>query len=781
MTRPSTSLANIFSLGHNYNNAFLRFQGNIPFLSSIKSVRDIDEDSSKTVFESYIALNSNKNVLESLPNIHHPTLIKPVLYDVSPSGSMTFTAYHSSDNKPIIELSSSSYNFKIDASNHHDRFQGDIWFSSISWSYDERYIAYMANAKQDKNAASTHFERNSDVINTFKSNEKSKFDYKEDWGEKFDGVVSLVIVIVDTQTGAIKTLHSNDDVSGSAGDSQQIKGKDSDSGEATLGCPVFHPNTLQLVYTKWTAKPRRLGLLHCHQRLSSLYIVDVQDYLQNTNTKMNTNTNTNEESITMSTLADISINKLNPACLTPKLPIARLARFTPTGEHIIVLGREEHSLSHSSCYELFRLDSTLNQDKSGCKKWLTASAITSTKLVHVVNVPKTPHDFPGLYVDQIPSRCFIDSEHIVLNTGWYSTEAMVKVNIKTGAVVNLNSIIIQSGAYSKEELDHNNDIKLHASCSMLEATTYNPHTKSSYIVCTTSTPVTPPRLCLLQISCHSDADNSHVSASTSSDTKYIVWKSRLPTKFYSVSSKVQFNAPSSSSSTTTTHSIDPTSGVVNTNNIPIAPIAAATPTGLVDSWSNLENHIKRMKWHVIDYYAPAPSNDDTAVTMTDSDSKNTQDMSHRYECILLLPPSPANTAESSPQQPSALPLVIVPHGGPHSALTTVFLPAYVFLSLSLSAAVLFVNYRGSTNFGQFGIDSLLGKIGTNDVQDVIQCIDELTLTIPAGSAGNTNNSMNEKIQELLMNEKLTFDRNKLTVVGGNEVKSSQVVDTFRIN
>jgi len=29
-----------------------------------------------------------------------------------------------------------------------------------------------------------------------------------------------------------------------------------------------------------------------------------------------------------------------------------------------------------------------------------------------------------------------------------------------------------------------------------------------------------------------------------------------------------------------------------------------------------------------------------------------------------------------------------------------------------------VNYRGSTGFGQDGIESLLGKVGTQDVRDV---------------------------------------------------------------
>ena len=40
----------------------------------------------------------------------------------------------------------------------------------------------------------------------------------------------------------------------------------------------------------------------------------------------------------------------------------------------------------------------------------------------------------------------------------------------------------------------------------------------------------------------------------------------------------------------------------------------------------------------------------------------------------------------------------------------------------LNAAVLLVNYRGSTGYGQRSIDSLLGNIGKNDVEDVINAI-----------------------------------------------------------
>ncbi len=80
-----------------------------------------------------------------------------------------------------------------------------------------------------------------------------------------------------------------------------------------------------------------------------------------------------------------------------------------------------------------------------------------------------------------------------------------------------------------------------------------------------------------------------------------------------------------------------------------------------------------------------------------------------YDGVLILPPA------SSTTQP--LPGIIVPHGGPHSNFSSSFIAGYAYLVLTLNVAVVYINYRGSTGFGQDSINSLLGNIGTNDVQD----------------------------------------------------------------
>ncbi len=78
--------------------------------------------------------------------------------------------------------------------------------------------------------------------------------------------------------------------------------------------------------------------------------------------------------------------------------------------------------------------------------------------------------------------------------------------------------------------------------------------------------------------------------------------------------------------------------------------------------------------------------------------------------ILLLPDDTGN---------EKLPLIVVPHGGPHSATPTSFVPSYGYLCQHGRYAVLHVNFRGSTGFGQAALESLAGNAGTLDVLDVV--------------------------------------------------------------
>lgn len=64
-----------------------------------------------------------------------------------------------------------------------------------------------------------------------------------------------------------------------------------------------------------------------------------------------------------------------------------------------------------------------------------------------------------------------------------------------------------------------------------------------------------------------------------------------------------------------------------------------------------------------------------------------------------------------------VPLIVWPHGGPHSAFTDDFKMEAALFAL-LGFGMLLVNYRGSIGAGQESVEFLLGRIGDSDVKDV---------------------------------------------------------------
>ncbi|TNM86491.1 hypothetical protein fugu_006721 [Takifugu bimaculatus] len=76
---------------------------------------------------------------------------------------------------------------------------------------------------------------------------------------------------------------------------------------------------------------------------------------------------------------------------------------------------------------------------------------------------------------------------------------------------------------------------------------------------------------------------------------------------------------------------------------------------------------------------------------------------------------------SSSLSKARFPLVVFIHGGPHSQFPAEWNSTTAGL-VQLGFAVLMVNYRGSTGFGQDSILSLMGQIGSQDVKDVQRAV-----------------------------------------------------------
>ncbi|GAB5568074.1 acylamino-acid-releasing enzyme isoform X1 [Prionailurus iriomotensis] len=87
-----------------------------------------------------------------------------------------------------------------------------------------------------------------------------------------------------------------------------------------------------------------------------------------------------------------------------------------------------------------------------------------------------------------------------------------------------------------------------------------------------------------------------------------------------------------------------------------------------------------------------------------------------FEAILLQP--------SNPPDKTQVPMVVMPHGGPHSSFVTAWM-LFPAMLCKMGFAVLLVNYRGSTGFGQDSILSLPGNVGHQDVKDVQFAVEQV--------------------------------------------------------
>ncbi|WVZ58981.1 hypothetical protein U9M48_009193 [Paspalum notatum var. saurae] len=68
------------------------------------------------------------------------------------------------------------------------------------------------------------------------------------------------------------------------------------------------------------------------------------------------------------------------------------------------------------------------------------------------------------------------------------------------------------------------------------------------------------------------------------------------------------------------------------------------------------------------------------------------------------------------------PTVVILHGGPHSVSVSSYVRSSAFLA-SLGFNLLIVNYRGTPGFGEEALQSLPGKVGSQDVQDCLTALD----------------------------------------------------------
>lgn len=425
------------------------------------------------------------------------------------------------------------------------------------------------------------------------------------------------------------------DLSGT-GDIEEITGVGSD---LTPGQPRFSKDGEHVVYVAWEDKPRKLGMIYCYQRPCNLYSVRVSDMFARLKKNAAGGSSGGDEIAVPpaekgSAVLEEKGSGQEHVCLCPSWKLARDPRFSPSGDRLVWLSREEGFDTHNGCFRL------------SCARWDAKAgklADAPRTLVDVVAVPETPHAFPGLWVDSLPERCWtLDGSSIYLSSAWGSRQSVVRVDSLSGEIeriVGATDIAGQNPSTGEPE---------DASASVLAVGEMG-------VYVTASSPNSPGGVGIV------------VSAGM---------------KEYAI--------------------LGPPLGG--------ASIAAFPYVGRQDR-KKLKGAVSEIRWRVLPVPVPAPEEDGEA---------GKPGRQHPIEAILLMPPSrEGGGSGDAVSESSYIPLLVTPHGGPHSVMTTAFVPAYAFLSVVLRVAILHVNFRGSTGFGTTALESLSGRIGKQDVADVV--------------------------------------------------------------
>ena len=554
-------------------------------------------------------------------------------------------------------------------------------------------MAYKKENVEKKAESGKYFEYRNSVDGA------NKFEYVDDWGEKYVGLVSLSLNVLNTETGEVSTVEGIDDTIWTVGQ------------PVFLPCPEvrynhederYHQKSYRLAYTAWKNGPRKLGMIYCYQRESSIFVVDLNEQLTGRQSidQASPSVSTSASTSTATSKSDSEVHVL----LTRGVKLARSARFSPQGDKMIFLGSKEGFASHNGCSELLSIDvadilKSLNRAKERNKEMndnitvnegvvdkMNIEIQEETMKVNTIvptisgssstNTKQSDESFPGIYTDQLPRNCFLNNDYVIMNTPWGSVESMITVEISTKEISKISFPYTNIAIENKDKISTvilDIQKKISPKSSIDDNDEY-----INDILISISTPSSPQIIGVLNLKIRDGGQSTYSGISTSLK---ILPKNYKP-------------------------NLMPITRKKNTK------IANIIPTEEIET-KNIVGEKERKKIDAIDLSKMLAGSADFNNLLEWKTSRYYDDNGIPYESILMSPKRTQNDdsnfeSQSSPSVTKKCPLIVVPHGGPHSCMTTSYVASYVFLALHLGAAILHVNYRGSTGFGRDSINFLLG-------------------------------------------------------------------------
>ena len=608
-----------------------------------------------------------------------------------------------------------------------------IVFSTVIFLpfFQYRFLAYVAYKKENaaKSAESSkyfEYRGSEDEIN--------KFEYIDDWGEKYVGLVSLSLNILDTTTGDITTVNGIDEKIWTVGQPVFLPLLKNDEIEIDNGSEKKNSErtvqpSYRLAYTGWKNGPRKLGMIYCYQRESSIFVVDVTDQITTQITVSDNNTesvksteiisteNMSTENVSTVLKKEKIMSHIN---VTPKIQLARSARFSPNGRKMVFLGSKKGFPSHSGCSEILEvnvediiecldLKKSQNDDKkeeNTVKNEImntnsNEKDITVNTIIDTVFLPKLNSNlFPGIYTDQLPRNCFLNDNLIIMTSPWGSVETIITVELNTKKVQKIDPPKGLIGCQIIKNFDQ-------LSCVILDINKIkdingikqkqNDELCSNNILLSISSPSSSPIIAILNIKINKSDNKS--DKNENNEKNNVVTSLYTPLNYTPDRMPITRRKPAKK---------------IPAEQKPVDSARKPAENNPAESIKNLEllnDFNSLLDWKISKYFDEngIPYESILITPKIKINNKNTINENSENKNINNDNKNNENDSKNENNNENKCPLIVVPHGGPHSCTTSSYFASYAFLSLYLGASVLHVNYRGSTGFGQDSINSLLGE------------------------------------------------------------------------
>ena len=253
----------------------------------------------------------------------------------------------------------------------------DAWFGGAQWSPDGTQLVFVADPI---GASRTHWGTGkADEDPTHPLGLSLQFRQKQDWGESYTNkVFAPKVWTIDLESESVRCL------------------VDPEDGTLSCGQATWLSET-EVLYVAWQSS-ERLGIVYCHQRRSQLYSVAVP---------------ASDSAAERKPPQQLTADAMDFSCRSP--------RVHPNGDRVVFLSREPVGPHFTAAR-------------------LRCMTVATKEVRTVVDVVEDPRGgFPGLYITNLPQRCWYSDTEIVCSTDWAMDEALVRINIDDGTVDRITS------------------------------------------------------------------------------------------------------------------------------------------------------------------------------------------------------------------------------------------------------------------------------------------------------------------------------------------------------